>query len=140
VQGFVDVISLPRDANDWPAEGVITEFEILQHRSSRQIQLWPLDPRYHHDDLDRETEWQRTKLRHPVGSVAPAEVIGVFPVNHEYVIRFRDDGSPPWSSVLAWTGAPPRTGSIARYRITAHLDTTRRIMVTPHGTPGGPRH
>jgi len=43
---------------------------------------------------------------------------------------------------MAWQRAkarhPPRTGSIARYRITAHLDTTRRIMVTPHDTPDRP--
>lgn len=86
LQGFVDVISLPRDENDWPAEGVITQFEILQHRD-RQIRLWPLDPRYDHDDPCQETAWQRAKARHPVGSIATAEVTGVFPANHEYLVR-----------------------------------------------------
>jgi hypothetical protein len=43
LQGFVDVISLPRDTNAWPPEGIVTEFEVLQHCNC-QVRLWPLDP------------------------------------------------------------------------------------------------
>lgn len=134
LEGFVDVLCLPRDARAWPAEGVISEFEVLQHRPG-QVRLWPLDPIYRHDDADQgeEAAWQLAKERHPVGSVAMAEVTAIFPGNQEYMIRFSGDAGQPWShAVLPWAGCPPRTRSTARYRITAHLDTTRRIMATLH--------
>lgn len=61
LQGFVDVISLPREANAWPAERITAEFEVLQHRRG-QVRLWPLDPRYHHDDPAWRGHGNRPKL------------------------------------------------------------------------------
>jgi hypothetical protein len=131
--GFVDVLRLPRDAGEWPEPGQTLRFEVLQHMPG-QVRLWPLDPRFRHDDATPETEaeWHHAKLRHPVGSTVPARVAEVFPFNHEYMIRFVGDDSPRWSySLLPWTGEPPVAGSVGPYRIVAHRDTTHRIMVAP---------
>ena len=136
LQGFVDVISLPRDTTAWPAEGITTEFEVLQHRRG-QVRLWPLDPRYHHADPGLEAAWQQAKARHRVGSIATGEVTDVFPANHEYVIRLRGDSDHSCSAVLTSPGRQPSVGSVARYRITAHLDTTRRIIAILHDTSDG---
>ena len=63
-----------------------------------------------------------------------AEVIDTFPANQEYPIRFRDEDDGPWSSVvMSWAGHPPIPGTVAQYRITTHLDTTRRMLATLHG-------
>ena len=40
--GFVDVLSLPRQVEAWPAVGVTTTFEVLTRRPG-QLRLWPLD-------------------------------------------------------------------------------------------------
>jgi hypothetical protein len=133
MEGFIDVLGLPGDASQWPAPGQVLQFEVLQHTPG-QVRLWPLDPRFHHDDSTPETvaEWHRAKLRYPVGSTVTAQVTHVFPSNQEYRIRFTGDDSPRWSyALLSWTAEQPATGSTGQYRIAAHLDTTRRIMVTP---------
>ncbi len=130
--GFVDVLSLPRDAGKWPEPGQTLRFEVLQHTPG-QVRLWPLDPRFHDDEATQEIEagWRQAKLRYPVGATVPARVARVFTLNHEYRIRFTGDDSR-WSyAVLPWTGEPPAAGSVSQYRVVAHQDTTRRIMVTP---------
>jgi ribosomal protein S1 len=134
LKGFVDVRLLPHDGNAWPAVGVTTEFEVLQHRP-RQVRLWPLDRRWRGTWARGSAKaWNEAKKRHPVGSVTSATVTGVFPANQEYVIRFSDDkDDQPWSgATLSWVGDPPGIGTTAQYRITAHLDTTQRIMGTRH--------
>ncbi|HEX6526830.1 MAG TPA: hypothetical protein VF070_43470 [Streptosporangiaceae bacterium] len=56
----------------------------------------------------------------------------VFPFNQEYWIKFTGDDSRRWShALLSWAGEQPVAGNVGQYRIVAHLDTTRRIMVTP---------
>ena len=140
MKGFVDVLSLPRDAGQWPAPGQVLQFEVLQHTRG-QVRLWPLDPSFHHDEATPETtaEWRRAKLRYPVGSTVTAQVTKVFPSNQEYWIRFTGDDSQRWSyALLSWTGEQPVPGSVGQYRIVAHLDTTQRIMVTPEPKPGQP--
>ena len=131
--GFVDVLSLPRNAGDWPEPSQVMRFEVLQHRPG-QVRLWPLDTRFHHDDATPETQaqWRQAKLRYPAGSTVPARVTKVFPSSHEYLIRFAGGDDQRWScAVLPWTGPPPAEGTAGQYRIVAHLDTTRRIMITP---------
>jgi ribosomal protein S1 len=131
LQGFVDSQLLPHDADAWPAVGMTTEFEVLQHRR-RQVRLWPLDPRWRSSWARGSAQgWNEAEKRHPVGSVISATVTGVFPANQEYVIRFSGDKDDQlWSgATLSWVGDPPGIGMTARYRITAHLDTTQRIMV-----------
>lgn len=129
--GFVDVLHLPRLAADWPAPGLSLNFEVMQHTPG-QVRLWPLDPRFHHDDATPELEagWRLTRHRYPVGSVVPAVVACVFPFNQEYAVRLADDDDPRWSlACLPWTGRPPVAGDVGRFRITRHLDATRRIML-----------
>src|SRR5205085_8011005 len=130
--GFVDSEHLPHDAHAWPAAGLTTEFEVLQHRRG-QVRLWPLDPRWRGTWARGSAQaWNEAKRRHPVGSVTSATVTGVFPANQEYVIRFSGDKvDQPWpGAILAWVDDPPSLGMTAQYQITAHLDTTRRILVT----------
>lgn len=131
--GFVDVLKLPRDPAAWPEPGQVLRFEVLQHTPG-QVRLWPMDPGFRHDDVSPQIEagWLRAKERYPVGSVVPARVAGVYPFNREYWIRFTGDDDQRWGgALLPWTGDPPVTGMAGRYRITAHLDTTRRILVAP---------
>ena len=132
-KGFVDVTSLPRDAGQWPTPGQVLQFEVLQHTPG-QVRLWPLDPRFRHDEPTQEivAGWCRAKLRYPVGSTVTAQVTEVYPFNQEYWIRFTGDDTGRWChALLSWTGEQPVVGSTGRYRIVAHLDTTGRIMVAP---------
>lgn len=132
MSGFVDLLTLPWDADDWPAIGQSLRFEVLQHRPG-EVRLWPLDATFRHDDAtpEAETEWRHAKLRYPVGSVVAARVEHVFPANNEYQIRFAGDDDPRFCYAhLSWAGQPPVAGTISHYRIVAHLDTTRRIMAT----------
>ncbi|WP_327302124.1 hypothetical protein OG730_00085 [Streptomyces sp. NBC_01298] len=43
VGGFVDVLLLPSEGEDWPAEGTIADFEIWWADSRQQIRLKPSD-------------------------------------------------------------------------------------------------
>ncbi len=135
MNGFVDVLKLPRDPCAWPEPGQALRFEVLQHTPG-QVRLWPLDPEFRHDETDPETKanWRQAKLRYPVGSTVAARVDEVFPFNREYWISFTGDDSPHYSgALLPWAGEPPDAGSTGQYRIVAHLDTTRRIMAAPAG-------
>jgi hypothetical protein len=46
VNGFVDVLMLPRDVVRWPALGTVTEFEIIHMDDRPQIRLRPIEGRY----------------------------------------------------------------------------------------------
>ncbi|MEV7196655.1 hypothetical protein AB0N81_33380 [Streptomyces sp. NPDC093510] len=52
VQGFVDVVLMPRDVAHWPAEGTVADFEVWwadEHR--QQLRLKPADPALLRDDF-----------------------------------------------------------------------------------------
>jgi len=140
--GFVDVLTLPRDADAWPAVGMRSDFEVMQHQPG-QVRLWPLDPRFRgrrfpwgRDGTDEA--WCELKERHPAGSALRAEVVAVYPSNQEYVVRFADGDDLPWScAFLPWTRTRPRAGSVAWYQVTARLEATRRIMVSWHSRLNG---
>ncbi|PWJ03097.1 hypothetical protein DKG34_35155 [Streptomyces sp. NWU49] len=51
VGGFVDVVLLPEEAKDWPAEGTVTDFELWWADDRRQIRLKPSDARYLRSDF-----------------------------------------------------------------------------------------
>ncbi|MFI8893203.1 hypothetical protein [Streptomyces paradoxus] len=51
VGGFVDVLLLPEDAEQWPAVGTITDFEVWWADRRRQVRLKPSDPRYVREDF-----------------------------------------------------------------------------------------
>lgn len=124
--GFVDVLHLPRSVDQWPAVGTVTQFEVLQHQRG-QVRLFPLDAGFRSDTARlpmTEPEWRAFKNRHPLESEVTAEVIHVFPANHEYVVTV--DGL--WCG-LPWIGPPPTIGTIARFVVNRHLDATRRILL-----------
>jgi hypothetical protein len=124
--GFVDVLHLPRSADQWPGVGTVTDFEVLQHRH-QQVRLWPLDDAFRSSTARfpmSGTEWQAMKNRHPIGSVVTAEITHVFPSNREYVVTV--DGV--WSA-LSWTGTPPVVGTNAGFVVDRHLDATRRVLL-----------
>ncbi|MFJ6564200.1 hypothetical protein ACIQMV_30915 [Streptomyces sp. NPDC091412] len=51
VGGFVDVLLLPEQAERWPAEGTITDFEVWWADSRQQLRLKPSDPQYLRKDF-----------------------------------------------------------------------------------------
>ncbi|MFF1482140.1 hypothetical protein ACFVYD_32085 [Streptomyces sp. NPDC058301] len=51
VGGFVDVLLLPQQAQDWPAHGTVTDFEVWSADSRHQVRLKPSDPRYLRTDF-----------------------------------------------------------------------------------------
>ncbi|MFF3489616.1 hypothetical protein ACFYXC_41335 [Streptomyces sp. NPDC002701] len=51
VEGFVDVLLLPEPAEQWPAEGTITDFEVWWADSRQQVRLKPSDPQYLRKDF-----------------------------------------------------------------------------------------
>ncbi|MFI1948646.1 hypothetical protein ACH46F_32955 [Streptomyces virginiae] len=51
VGGFVDVLLLPSEGEDWPAEGTVADFEIWWADSRQQIRLKPSDSRYLRSDF-----------------------------------------------------------------------------------------
>jgi len=51
VGGFVDVLMLPKQSEDWPTEGTVADFEIWWADSRRQIRLKPSDSHYLRSDF-----------------------------------------------------------------------------------------
>ena len=51
VTGFVDVLLLPEQAEQWPAEGTITDFEVWWADSRQQVRLKPSAPQYLRKDF-----------------------------------------------------------------------------------------
>ncbi|MEU9713543.1 hypothetical protein AB0E21_33840 [Streptomyces sp. NPDC047967] len=51
VGGFVDVLLLPSEGEDWPAEGTVADFEIWWADSRQQIRLKLCDSRYLRTDF-----------------------------------------------------------------------------------------
>ncbi|MGI3228125.1 hypothetical protein ACRJ4B_34330 [Streptomyces sp. GTA36] len=51
VGGFVDVLLLPEQSEDWPTEGTVADFEIWWADSRRQIRLKPSDSHYLRNDF-----------------------------------------------------------------------------------------
>ncbi len=132
-QGFVDVLSLPRSADEWPSEGDSLEFEVLQHRVG-QVRLWPLDPARHNaEHLWRVApdEWESVKARLPLGSVVRGTVTKSFTSNQEAFVRLYDvDGTECWTAVASWEAdQPPVVGAASTYVVTGLLDTTQRVLI-----------
>ena len=51
VNGFVDVLLLPSEAERWPTEGTESEFEVWWADERPQIRLKPADPLFVREDL-----------------------------------------------------------------------------------------
>jgi hypothetical protein len=127
-QGFVDVLTLPRQVESWPGVGTKTTFEVLERRPG-QLRLWPLESRFRSGPLDNgvsEDEWRVRKARYPVGTVLTAEVSNAFVSDGSYLVRYEGG----WS-LLEGDGEPPEVGTRAAYEVIRHLDTTRRTLLRP---------
>ncbi|MFF4542490.1 hypothetical protein [Streptomyces aureus] len=91
VGGFVDVLLLPDESEDWPAEGTVADFEIWWADSRQQIRLKPSDSRYLRNDFTDFVERFRPSWPADVGQ--PVRDLG--PVTHdELQALLRCDGSP----------------------------------------------
>ncbi len=94
VGGFVDVLWLPEQRDDWPAEGTVADFEIWWADSRQQIRLRPLDSRYQRNDFaDSEARFRPlwpSEVGQPVLDPGP-------PTLDEVRSALRSDG-PPTSS------------------------------------------
>ncbi|MGW1402315.1 hypothetical protein ACWCRF_27445 [Streptomyces sp. NPDC002405] len=94
VGGFVDVLLLPEQSDDWPAEGTVADFEIWWADSRQQIRLKPSDSRYLRNDLTDfmgrvRPNWS-SEVGQPVRDPGP-------PTLDEVRSALRSDG-PPASS------------------------------------------
>ncbi|MEV0607911.1 hypothetical protein AB0I61_16265 [Polymorphospora rubra] len=128
-EGFVDILHLPEDADQWPPVGREGVFEVLQHRPG-QVRLFPLDAgmrakQYRVSNWSGE-EWAAVTARYPVGSLVTGTVTDVFPSNRSYGGRFDDVTS--W---VEYDGTPPVIGHVGSYTVTRHLEWTRQLLVRP---------
>ncbi|KOG42425.1 hypothetical protein [Streptomyces resistomycificus] len=71
VGGFVDVLLLPEDSADWPAQGTVAGFEIWWADDRRQIRLKPCDPRYLRGDFTGYIERFRPGWPSDIGEPVP---------------------------------------------------------------------
>ncbi|MFD8417085.1 hypothetical protein ACFV2Q_36015 [Streptomyces sp. NPDC059650] len=94
VGGFVDVLLLPEQSDDWPAEGTVADFEIWWADSRQQIRLKPSDSRYLRSDftdfVGRVRPYWSSEVGQPVRDPGPLAL-------HEMRSLLRSDG-PPASS------------------------------------------
>jgi hypothetical protein len=74
-QGFVDVLSLPEDADRWPDVGNLLDFEVLGCRPG-QVRLCPMDPRYRPDRPPFDTGDTEAARRFVVGQTVQAQPPG----------------------------------------------------------------
>ncbi|MFF9476984.1 hypothetical protein ACF1E9_30780 [Streptomyces roseolus] len=101
VGGFVDVLLLPSEGEDWPAEGTVADFEIWWADSRQQIRLKPADSRYLRSDFTDFVERFRPSWPADVGQ--PVRDLGpVIPDQLRALLR--SDGS---------SASPPATGEVA---------------------------
>jgi hypothetical protein len=133
--GFVDVVHLPDDPEEWPAVGRDALFEVLIHRPG-QVRLFPLDAgmrsRRHRPWSMSGEEWAALTRRHPTGSTAVGIVTDVIPGDRTYGVRFDD-----FYAVVEYDGPPPEVGDSGTYTVTKQLEWTRRILVAARAQPSG---
>lgn len=91
VGGFVDVLLLPEQSEDWPTEGTIADFEIWWADSRRQIRLKPSDSHYLRNDFTDFVERFRPHWPSEVGQ--PVRDPGP-PTLDEARVALRSDGPP----------------------------------------------
>ena len=104
-------------------------FEVLQHRPG-QVRLFPLAPgmrgsRTRYSRWSGE-EWAAITKRYPQGATVVGTVTSVFPANREYTVTFDDC----WS-IVEYDDRQPVVGWIGIFRVTRHLEWTRRTLLTP---------
>ncbi|WP_164842501.1 hypothetical protein [Actinoplanes solisilvae] len=129
VPGWVDVLALPEEPEQWPQLGRKGLFEVLQHRGF-EIRLLPLDAsmrgrtarnwrRWGH-------EWAALTQRFPVRTVLDATVDHVFPGNREYTVRFGD-----YYEAVEYEGSPPGLGAVVSVVVVRRSEWTRSLILQP---------
>lgn len=94
VGGFVDVLLLPRQGQDWPVEGTVGDFEIWWADDRKQIRLKPCGSRYLRGDFADFVERFRPNWPSDIGLPIPEPVR---PTLDELRAAFETDGPPPGS-------------------------------------------
>ncbi|MFF8381632.1 hypothetical protein ACF07V_36680 [Streptomyces sp. NPDC015661] len=91
VGGFVDVLLLPEQSDDWPVEGTVADFEIWWADSRQQIRLKPSDSRYLRNDftdfMGRLRPHWSSEAGRPVRDPRPPDL-------NEVLAALRPDGLP----------------------------------------------
>ncbi|MFJ8885712.1 hypothetical protein ACIRJR_20195 [Streptomyces sp. NPDC102402] len=95
VGGFVDVLLLPEQGEDWPEVGTVGEFEVWWADSGRQIRLKPSDSRYLCSDFADFVDRWRPGWPSDIG--CPVRDAGA-PSPDEVQVVLRSDGPPVDSS------------------------------------------
>lgn len=128
-EGWVDVLHLPDEPSRWPVVGRTGLFEVLQHRPG-QVRLFPLDAGMRGSRAKCShwsgEEWAAITRRYRPGSIVIGTVTGTFRGNREYTVMF--DGC--WSAV-EYDGNEPVIGATGPFRVTRHLEWTRRTLLAP---------
>ncbi|GEB57053.1 hypothetical protein GCM10017674_67030 [Streptomyces gardneri] len=87
----VDVLLLPDESEDWPAEGTVADFEIWWVDSRQQIRLKPSDSRYLRNDFTDFVERVRPSWSSDIGQ--PVRYPGPV-ILDELWTTLRSDGPP----------------------------------------------
>jgi hypothetical protein len=89
------------------------------------MRLWPIDPTWR-NELERmdSDQWRDVTHAYHVGDLVRGRVVDVFIANREVVI---DLGAT--TAVAEWSGQSPVAGQHLPVKITAVLNTTRRVLV-----------
>lgn len=121
--GYVDILALPTEPEDWPPIGTTTTFEVSQHRLG-SIRLLPTDPALRRSDQRPPTAQLE---RCPVGTIRTGVIDSVYVSNREATIRLGEDEY----AVAEWSGEPPIIGTERRYEVIAHLQSFGVPVVRP---------
>jgi hypothetical protein len=125
-RGFVDVLELPLNPDDWPTVGHRSTFEVLQHRRG-EIRLSPTDEALRRaPDRGRYSaeDWADIKARYPVGSDVEMTVTRTFHSNRECSV---EDGR--LHETVEWSEEEPSVGAQRTFRVERHLDSAQRVIL-----------
>lgn len=103
VGGFVDVLWLSGEVEDWPAEGTVADFKIWWADGRQQIRLVPCDSRYLRNDFAALVERIRPGWPSDDGQPVPDPE----PPPYEERTALRPDGRGPTSREAGQTADGP---------------------------------
>ncbi|WP_436531022.1 hypothetical protein [Actinoplanes sp. HUAS TT8] len=127
VPGWVDLLWLPDEPEQWPAVGRSGFFEVIRHRG-HEIRLEPLDAGMR----GRRCRWWRcggpqwaaVTARWPVGSLIEATVESVSPNDRLLGVRFAG-----WFEFVEYEGTPLEPGARVHLRVESQSEWTRSFVL-----------